>query len=415
MVASYCRQQPVAGRNVELTLDVRLQRTAEELLQSALQRRAQKRGQNYLSRKNSSDPFFADPFFAGGAIVVMDISTGTILAAASAPNFDPNLFVREDSDQAAALLADRSTPLFDRVARMAIPPGSTFKTLTAVALLESGAVSPQERFTCQGYLHHPDRQRCEIFVRQGIGHGEVTLADALAVSCNVYFWHFAGLMGPRPLVDWARRFGFGQPTGIDLPSEAAGTLPSPENIEKLEGHAWRTVDTQSLAVGQGSLAATPLQVLCMMAAMANGGRLVTPHVAKRGQGSGIGGRRSEVGDQSRAETREKETNSERRGPKAFLSPRTLPAVREGLLRVVADPKGTAHATVYIESTAIAGKTGTAETGGDQASHAWFAGYVPAQQPKLAFVVVLEHAGEAAQSAGPVAKRLVVRMEELGLL
>jgi penicillin-binding protein 2 len=215
-------------------------------------------------------------------------------------------------------------------------------------------------------------------------------------------------MGPRSLVDWAGRFGFGRPTGIDLPGEAAGTLPSPENIKKLEDHAWRTIDTQSLAVGQGALTATPLQVLCMMAAVANGGRLVRPHVAMRGQGS-------EVRSLSQAETREKELNSERRSPNAVLSPRTLPAIREGLLRVVADPKGTAHATVYIESIVIAGKTGTAETGGDRASHAWFAGYVPADTPKLAFVVVLEHAGEAALSAGPVAKRLVLRMEQLGLL
>ena len=313
-------------------------------------------------------------------------------------------------------MSDRATPLFDRTSRMAIPPGSTFKTLTAVALLESGTIGPQTPFSCQGYLHQPDRQRCEIYVRQGIGHGEVTLADALAQSCNVFFFHFAESMGPRPLIDWAGRFGFGQPTGVDLPGEAAGVLPCPELLRGrrsfpagVQGHeqtfpettsvpvAWRTSDTQSMAVGQGSLTATPLQVVRMMAAIANGGRLVTPHVAKegsgiRGQGSGKEGRDI-----------------------ASLSPHTLEAIREGLRRVVADPKGTAHATVYIESLPIAGKTGTAETGGDQASHAWFAGYAPAGEPKVAFVVVLEHAGDAATAAGPVAKRLVLRMEQLGLL
>ena len=98
-----------------------------------------------------------------------------------------------------------------------------------------------------------------------------------------------------------------------------------------------------------------------------------------------------------------------------MHPATLPAIREGLLRVVADPKGTAHGTVYMESTAIAGKTGTAETGEDQASHAWFVGYAPAEEPKVAFVVVLEHAGDAATAAGPVVKRLVLRMEQLGML
>jgi penicillin-binding protein 2 len=398
-VTSYRRLEPTAGRDVELTLDVALQRTAEELLRSAEERGqnsfspAEKRGQNSFSPENSSDPFF----LGGGAVVAMDVYSGAILAAASAPAFDPNLFARGSSEQLDALMSDRSNPLFDRTSRMAIPPGSTFKALTAVALLESGTISPQTSLFCQGYLHQPDRQRCEIYVHQGVGHGEVTLLDALAQSCNVYFFHFAESMGPRPLADWAGRFGFGRPTGVDLPGEAAGIVPCPENIRDLEGHSWRTTDTQSMSVGQSSLTVTPLQMVRMMAAVANGGRLVTPHVAKVGSGFG--------GQGSGNETRSSIT----------LSPRTLETVREGLRRVVADPKGTAHATVYIESLPIAGKTGTAETGGDQASHAWFAGYAPADEPRVAFVVVLEHAGEAATAAGPVAKRLVLRMEQLGLL
>jgi penicillin-binding protein 2 len=174
-------------------------------------------------------------------------------------------------------------------------------------------------------------------------------------------------------------------------------LPCPENIRDLEGHTWRTTDTQSMSVGQSSLTVTPLQMVRMMAAVANGGWLVTPHVAKEGSGFRVHG----SGKDAQASV--------------TLSPHTLEKVREGLRRVVADPKGTAHATVYIESLPIAGKTGTAETGGDQASHAWFAGYAPADEPKVAFVVVLEHAGEAASIAAPVAKRLVLRMEQLGLL
>ena len=265
VVASYRPREPLPGRDVVLALDAALQRTAEELLQSARQRRA-------------IAPAATQP--AGGAIVVMDVHSGAIRAAASSPTFDPNLFAGGETEGLALLLADQGHPLFDRVCRMAIPPGSTFKVLTAAALLQSAAVGPHESFLCRGYLHRPDRQRCEIYVRQGVGHGEVTLADALAVSCNVYFFHFAGQMGPRPLVHWAERFGFGRLTGVDLPGEAAGTLPSPENIRQLEGHAWRTVDTQSMAIGQGSLRATPLQVLRMIAAVANGGHLPTPHVAK---------------------------------------------------------------------------------------------------------------------------------------
>ena len=199
---------------------------------------------------------------------------------------------------------------------MALPPGSAFKVVTAVALLESASVDPEKAFFCQGYLHQPDRQRCEIYVRQGVGHGDVTLADALGVSCNVYFFHFAGLMGPRPLVAWAERFGFGRPTGVDLPGEAVGTLPSPENIRQLEGHAWRTADTQSMAIGQGSLTATPLQMVRMMAAVANGGRLVTPHVVERVKGFRVQGFRL-------GQTGQRDSSPKPETLASLLSPRTL--------------------------------------------------------------------------------------------
>jgi penicillin-binding protein 2 len=416
LLASFHPEEPIAGRDVTLTIDATLQRTAEELLQSAKQR-----GQNYLSTANAAEKNSSDPF--SGAIVVMDVRDGAVRAAASMPAFDPNLFARAKTDEIAKLLADRTHPLFDRVCSMAIPPGSTFKVVTAAALLESSTIKPEEMFSCQGYLHQPDRQRCEIYVRQGIGHGDIALTDALAMSCNVYFFHFAGKMGPRPLVDWAERFGFGRPTGIDLPGEEAGILPSPELLRG-KSTSWRVADTQSLAIGQGSLTVTPLQVLRMMAAVANGGRLVRPHVMQQGvgdRGQGTAGSGQGIGDSHKMNLRLPETHTSDPCPLSpvpcslSLSSRNLKVIRDGLRRVVADPQGTAHATVYLDSTAIAGKTGTAETGEDQASHAWFAGYAPADDPKLAFVVVLEHAGEAAVAAGPLAKRLVLRMEQLGML
>ncbi len=224
------------------------------------------------------------------------------------------------------------------------------------------------------------------------------MADALAVSCNVYFFHFAGQMGPRPLVEWAERFGFGRPTGVDLPGEAAGTLPSPENIRQLEGHAWRTADTQSMAIGQGSLQATPLQVLRMIAAVANGGRLVTPHVAKRWQ-KGV------------------RTIFLR---KIVLTP-FCPCSGEHSPRFAKVCDAWSPIRKAPQCHGVPGndrhcrQDGHGRDGRDRAGHAWFAGYVPAEDPKLAFVVVLEHAGDAATAAGPLAKRLVLRMEQLGML
>ncbi|MGA2030964.1 MAG: penicillin-binding transpeptidase domain-containing protein [Thermoguttaceae bacterium] len=368
-------EEPIAGEDLVLTVDAELQRAAEELLDSALERRA--------LQYESAEP-------AGGAIVVMDIRDGAVLAAASAPRFDPNLFVGPDAARRTALLTDSGHPFLDRTIQMALPPGSVFKTATAMALLENGCLGSQEKpLECRGYLHDPDHLRCALYVRQGIGHGPMLLGDALAQSCNVYFFHYAEQLGAAALADWSQRLGFGRPTGIDLPGEAAGAAPTPERIAHRNGRVWRSSDTLMMAVGQGPITATPLQVVRLMAAVANGGRLVTPHVL---------GRTSLPAE-----------------PIAGLHASTLTAVAEGLRRVVADPNGTAHASVFLETVAVAGKTGTASTGDSHAEHAWFAGYVPAQRPKFALVVVLEHAGDAAVAAGPVVKRLVLRMEQMGLL
>ncbi len=379
--------EPVAGRDVTLTIDPRLQRTAEELLDSALQREALQPDRDGRTRRAPS----------GGAVVVIDVRDGEILAAASAPRFDPAAFAGDDSSRREALLADPAHPLFHRAMQMALPPGAVFTTVTAVALLESAGLDPAATFYCQGYLKQPDRapacgSRCAVYVRYGTGHGDVTLTEALAESCNVYFFHHAEELPPQTLVDWARRLGFGQPTGVDLPGEARGIVPTPDSIHKLEGQAWHKADTRAMAVGQGSLTATPLQVVRMMAAVANGGLLVTPHVCRVGFSPPL-----------------------RPQPVPGLTYSTLAAIRAGLLTAVADKEGTAHGSLYLPQISLAGKTGTALTGEGQSEHTWFAGYVPADRPRYALVVVLERAGDAATAACPVAKRLVLRMLETGLL
>lgn len=394
VLSSRREREPGIGRDLVLTLDPRLQETAETLLESALRRRS-------LTSPHREP--------CGGAILVMDVRNGAILAAASAPRFNAELFSQGDSARVTALLSDPGHPLFDRATRMAIPPGSVFKSVSAVALLEQPEFDADEPFFCQGYLQEPDRLRCAIYRRHGIGHGEVTLADALTVSCNVYFFYHAGKLAPERLVDWSARFGFGQRTGVDLPNEAPGSLPSPETIRKLEGRVWRTGDTQLLAIGQGALEATPLQVVRMMAAIANGGRLVTPHLV-----SSLG-----LPELAEGQSTEELPDDPIRVPApkliADLKPNTLAEVRSGLKRVVCDPRGTAHGSVWLDSIEVSGKTGTAETAVEGADHAWFAGYAPSEAPKLALVVALEHGGNADEAAGPVAKRLVLRMQQLGLL
>lgn len=396
LLAAKVEQAPHAGQDLILTVDAPLQAAAEQLLERALRRlgRQQRNDADGAHRTSESEDGARrkDAVHGGGAIVVLDVRTGDVLAAASAPSFNPNWFATGDA-RVATVLNDARQPMFDRATRMAIPPGSVFKALTAVALVEQKAIDPQAVFRCQGYLDDPARLRCQLFRQHGIGHGDVTLTDALAQSCNVYFFHHAEALGGAALLEAARRFGFAAPTGIGLADEAGGQLPSIEQLRSLELLRY-------LTVGQGDITATPLQVARFYAALANGGFLVEPRVtleqpSDRTQGRAAG-------------------SAAIRGRKVEgLSPATLAIVREGLERVVADPLGTAYDTVRLSSITIAGKTGTAETTPTQSDHAWFAGYAPSDEARVAFVVVLEHGGSGATVAGPVAKSLVQAMQHLG--
>jgi penicillin-binding protein 2 len=371
-ITSAIRREPVPGNNLLLTLDPALQLTAQSLLDQAVAHRLPS-GNDNLDRAS------------GGAILALDVHTGEILAAASAPRYDPNGFTSGDRGLVEHWLNDPAGPLLDRTIQMALPPGSVFKIVSAAALSAAG-VDPRAPVDCQGYLHQPDSLRCAIFRRYGIGHGPVTLADALARSCNVYFFHHAEQLGGAPLVDWARRFELGRPAGIDLPGESGGTIRFSETSKS---------DGRLLAIGQGPITTTPLQIVRLMAAIANGGILITPHIARLSESNAL---KSSYSPPKRI---------------AGLTWDILTPIRKGLSQAVTDPQGTAHATVQSAQVSIAGKTGTAETGDNQPEHAWFAGYAPADEPWVAFVVVLEHAGNADTSAGPVARQMVERMNDLG--
>ncbi len=393
---------PQHGRDLVLTLDSEVQLRAEQLLDQALTK---------VTLKGTVDPEtshgrFRDPTCPqGGCLVALDVHTGAILAAAAAPRFDLNLMVSPDSDQWEDVMSDPRSPFLSRATQMALPPGSVFKVISAVASIESGKMPPHASFYCQGYLDQPDKHRCLPFRHYGVGHGEVTLADALCRSCNVYFYTAARRMGPQTLVDWARRFGIGQRTGVDLPSESAGNLPAPDSplAPGERRPAWRPGDTLDLAIGQSKLMVTPLQIVRAMAAIANGGNLVTPHLA------------AESGPSLMNESSSIRSSPSNLQPTSIegLHPETLDDIREGLTMVVHHPRGTGYKTVRMKEVTIAGKTGTAETNG--IDHAWFAGYVPAEQPRIAFVVVLQNGGGGGAAAGPVAHEFVKKLVELGLV
>jgi penicillin-binding protein 2 len=376
---------PRPGSNIELTLNTAVQRKMERLLDVVLSQKTAKNAENDEARLPT-----------GGCIVALDVQSGAVLVAAGAPRFDFGPSAVPDSNSWKRLTDDPRHPLFHRAIQMALPPGSVFKVLSAVALLESRRVDPDVRFDCHGYLERSDRLRCLIYTQQGVGHGPVDLSDALSRSCNVYFFHAAGMMGPEPLVEWARRFGFGRPTGVDLPFEHGGNLPEPDvaanDPHKSKEHAWHIADTRALAIGQSSLTVTPLQIARMMAAVANGGYLVTPFAARKA------GPQLADEDSSAAFSRRQSIPG--------LSDTTLTRVRAALVKAIAQPTGTGYKTVRTPEIAIAGKTGTAQGKKGQPDHAWFAGYAPADNPRIAFAVVLEHAGSGGKAAGPVARQLV---------
>jgi penicillin-binding protein 2 len=410
IVAAEIVREPRPGQDLVLTFDAGLQRRAEELLDEMVDRPANSPAILDEESNREQPPVSVGP--RGACLVALDVRTGAVLAAAAAPRFDNNLLIQAEPERWQAVLEDPRRPLFPRVTQMALPPGSTFKTLSAIALVEDGGLDPEARFLCQGYLDRPDKNRCLIFRHYGVGHSETNLADALCRSCNVYFFTAARAAGPGPLIQWSRKLGMGQPTGMDVPGESAGHLPSPAGKT---GRPWYPGDTLGLVIGQSSLLVTPLQMARLMTAVANGGALVTPHVV-----AGVG---QVFRDESLNSTADDSSEFQHGAhvirpepqPVAGLQPNTLAVIRDGLERVVNDRHGTAYKTVRLPEVRIAGKTGTAEVGGRLPDHAWFAGYVPAEDPRVAFVVVVEHGGSGGKVAGPVAQEFVKLLLERGVI
>jgi penicillin-binding protein 2 len=398
IVASEIERQPVSGRDVVLTLDVDLQQHAEQLLAETLLDTPA----NLLSRQEDDESGVPQPVPTGGSIVVMDVTTGRLLVAASAPGFSLSLFTGSSNAEWNTVNEDQRHPFISRMIAMSLPPGSVIKPITAIAALESGRLNPDQPFFCQGFLTQPDEHRCLIYRLYGAGHDNITLTRAIAQSCNVYFFSAATKMGFQPLRQWCDRFGLGQRSGIDLPFEQHGNVPG-SPVTESDDHRRLAREALGLAIGQSSLTVTPLQMVRVMAAIANGGWLVTPHVVSA---DGMARTAADIDDRPQDLSRRRISG---------LTDGTLARIREGLRAVVQQPYGTGYKTARLEEVAIAGKTGTAETGPGKADHAWFVGYVPAENPQYAFVVVLEHGGSGSRAAGPVTRALVQKMLDTDLV
>jgi penicillin-binding protein 2 len=365
---------PLPGNNVILTIDLELQKVAEEAFQD----------------KN-------------GALIAMDLRTGRILAMVSRPYFDPSVFARNiTSEEWKSLVDNPFNPLQNKTIQGQYPPGSVFKIITAIAGLESGVITPDTQLTCAGSFTYGNRDfRC--FKREG--HGTLSLHRAIVESCDVYFYQVGLKAGVDRIAQVAHEFGLGQITGIPLPHEKSGTIPSSSWKKKRYGQPWYSGETLSVSVGQGYVNATPLQLSMLLAGVANGGKRFLPQIVERVEN---------VYGKSLKEYPPVEIG------KAAISERTLQVVQEALRGVVNEPQGTGGAAA-IKGIQVAGKTGTAQVvrmeknfrrGDTQRlafefrDHAWFAAYAPFEDPKISVAVLVEHGGYGGAAAAPIAKKVI---------
>ena len=334
---------PIAGKHVITTLDLPLQRMCEASLAAGAKR---------------------------GAMVVMDPQNGDILALASWPPLDPALFVPAISDaDYAALSTDKNNPLFPRFSMAAYPPGSTFKCFVGLAALASGKLSPVDEFDCPPGFQIGDR----IFHNwKREERGMLNFAEALEQSCNTWFYQAGLKLGADVITDYAQSLGFGERTGIPIPEESPGLVPTDEYMR--EKHNVRMAGGQlaMLAIGQGATEITPLQMAQAMCVLGNGGKLYQARLVQHVQD--ITG--EVVSAYSVRVRREME-----------IPAATLAALRLGMTQVVTGSRGTAH-QAKVDKVTVAGKTGTAQWR-NNATVAWFAGFAPAEGPRLAFSVVYE--------------------------
>lgn len=342
------KKEPVLGEDIHLTIDADLQRRIVEL----------------IDQKYSI------------AICVVDVHTGAILALVSTPLFDPNMFLDPSRrDELAGALHDQRHPFVNRTISLTYPPGSVFKVLIGLAGLEEGVINSGTIFHCSGVFKLNDRAR-PFHCWNPYGHGDISLREAIAQSCNIYFCQLGLKLGNARIARYARLFGFGKPIDLGLPYSKPGLVPDALWKKDTLQERWYPGETISYAIGQGFLAVTPLQIAKLMAIIANNGRIVEPHI-----------------------------NADETIPDGHvpIARKNFAIMRGCMLEAINSEHGTGH-LAQPKYFKMAGKTGTAQTNGEP--HSWYAGFFPYNDPQIALVVMAEHAGPggivAAGYAGKIA-------------
>jgi len=373
-IAVVSRKDPTSGANICLTIDKRLQFLAEKSIQEK-----------------------------HGAVVAINPSNGEILALASSPSYDPNLFIKGlDEKTWQDMASSKDFPLQNRAITGQYPPGSVFKIVVALAALEEGVVTPEEEIFCNGtYSLGNATYRC--WKKQG--HGRVNLHRALVESCDVYFYTLGRRLGVDKIAQYARRMGLGKETGLDLDHEKSGLIPTTQWKLKRWGIPWQRGETVITAIGQSFVLATPLQMANLISSVFNGGRVFTPQVTKwvrKPNGDSL----FEFAAISAGEI--------------GIKPEHLELVKKALVGVVNQAHGTGS-KARLKDILVAGKTGTAQVvalrkeGASKREedipvefrdHAWFVAIAPASEPEIAVAVLIEHGGHGGSAAAPIAREIM---------
>jgi penicillin-binding protein 2 len=351
------RLDPLPGRDIGLSLDFDLQQKATQLLEGR-----------------------------EGAIVVLDARSGEVLALASYPTYDPNKFITRFSPEEWMELVHREdNPLENRAIRGLYAPGSLFKLTTSLAALQAGLISEQTTFFCSGAVQIYGRP---FACWQKGGHGWLDLTDGIRYSCNVYFYNVGRRLGIERIAEAAKELGFGAKTGIDLPGEKDGLVPSPEWSLKARQTDWYAGETISVSIGQGPLTVTPLQMAAHTALVANRGKRIAPHLF------------------------EAPASPSAVGPASHIKPEHFERVIRGMWKSV-NEGGTGRGA-RVADFDVCGKTGSsqiisreraAKLGKDIKTHSWFSGFAPRDNPRVVVTVLVEYGGMGGATAAPLAKEL----------
>ena len=376
----YITEEAVQGDSVVLTIDANLQSATETALKNNIE-------------KIRTGGFYETRDVKAGAAVVPDVKTGEVLAMASYPDFEPQLFANGISTEKwNEYTGGEESALVNRVIQSAYAPGSTFKMVSAIAGLETGAITSKETIYDTGIYPHGYNPRCWIYKSNGVGHGALNVSGAIKNSCNYFFYEVITRMGIENLEKYATYFGLGQKTNIELPGEVSGTLAGKQLYDKL-GETWYYGNSLSAVIGQAENNFTPLQMARYIAMLANGGKDVKVSIVKdiiKEDGTSVPKEEIEKYVQEKlnlAQTNKEELN---------IKKENIDVVLEGMKSVTTETGGTAYGVFKDFDIEVGGKTGSAEAG--DKVNAWFVGFAPFENPEIAIVVMVENGSHGSYTA-----------------